>query len=259
MQEVKKSMLECLMAALQSGQGLISSLNEIATSGAVDSLPMHYTKSARTGWLHEKFYISFYIYRRKRNICFSILSFVWLRRAAVAKVEQWLEELHNRRRLLEVTWQRRKLNLEKYRTLSILKYDLELLETLLNERYELLSRNRHEFGNSAAEAEQLLERHLKLIPEATVILFFFSYIRFRVGYVIQQSTVFAIRGERGLFVVVIVRLIVKHNFYNWPLNCCIFTSSTHTHTHTHVTARRTKTRERMVWRAKSEVKLFILG
>ncbi len=79
-----------------------------------------------------------------------------------------MEELHNRRRLLDVTWQRRKHNLEKYRTLTILKCDLELLETLIRERYELLSRSRNELGNSASEAELLLEQHLQLVPEATV-------------------------------------------------------------------------------------------
>lgn len=88
---------------------------------------------------------------------------------AIAQVEQWMEQLHNRRRLLDVTWQRRKLNLEKYRTLAILKCDLELLESLLRERYELLSRSRDELGDSSASAELLLQEHKKLIPEATVI------------------------------------------------------------------------------------------
>ena len=88
---------------------------------------------------------------------------------AIAQVEQWMEQLHNRRRLLDVTWQRRKLNLEKYRTLAILKWDLDMLETLLRERYELLSRSRYELGDSSSSAELLLQEHLKLVPEATVI------------------------------------------------------------------------------------------
>lgn len=87
---------------------------------------------------------------------------------AVAQVERWMEELHNRRRMLDVTWQRRKLNLEKHRTMSILKCDLELLESLIRERYELLSRVRNELGDSASSAQFMLEQHQQLIPEATV-------------------------------------------------------------------------------------------
>lgn len=88
--------------------------------------------------------------------------------AAIAQVEKWMEDLHNRRHLLDVTWQRRKLNLEKYRTLSILKCDLELLEALLRDRCKILSRNRDKLGDSAASAESLLEQHLQLVPEAKV-------------------------------------------------------------------------------------------
>lgn len=79
-----------------------------------------------------------------------------------------MEDLHNRRRLLDVTWQRRKLNLEKYRTLSILKCDLEILETLLKERYRMLVRCKSMLGDSALDAEDLLKDHLQLLPEAKV-------------------------------------------------------------------------------------------
>lgn len=88
--------------------------------------------------------------------------------AAIARVEKWMEDLHNRRHLLDITWQRRKLNLEKYRTLSILKCDLELLEALLKDRCKILARNHNKLGDSAANAEYLLEQHLQLVPEAKV-------------------------------------------------------------------------------------------
>lgn len=90
-----------------------------------------------------------------------------------------MEELHNRRQLLDATWQRRKINLEKYKTLTILKYDLELLEIVIKERYELLSRNENELGDSVSSAESLLKQHLQLVPEAMVNkrqLKFFKFI-----------------------------------------------------------------------------------
>lgn len=104
-----------------------------------------------------------------------------------------MEELHNRRRLLDVTWQRRKLNLEKYRTLAVLRSDLELLEALLTEKYELLSRSRDELGDSAASAELLLGEHLKLVPEATVSLFIekgkYRYVREEVFLSFRRATI----------------------------------------------------------------------
>lgn len=158
LQEVKKSMLECLMAALKSGQSLLASLNGIVSDDSLDSRPNHYKRAARSGTV---------LVVRTVTVS-NLVSHMSFFSVAVAQVERWLEELHNRRRLLDVTWQRRKLNLEKHRTLSILKCDLELLESLIRERYELLSRVRNELGDSASSAQFLLEQHQQLIPEATV-------------------------------------------------------------------------------------------
>lgn len=87
---------------------------------------------------------------------------------AIAQVEKWMEDLHNRRRLLDAAWQRRKLNLEKYRTLSLLKCDLEMLETLLKERYKILMNSKSVLGDSALDTDDLLKQHSQLLPEAKV-------------------------------------------------------------------------------------------
>lgn len=49
MQEIKKSMLECLMSSLKSGQNLITALNEIANEGSIDSRPGYVRRSALSG------------------------------------------------------------------------------------------------------------------------------------------------------------------------------------------------------------------
>lgn len=49
MQEIKKSMLECLMGALKAGQNLLFALNEIATDERVDSTPRRHKKMAQSG------------------------------------------------------------------------------------------------------------------------------------------------------------------------------------------------------------------
>lgn len=49
MQEVKKSMLECLMGALKAGQSLLAELNELASKGAVDSRIKLTKRAAQAG------------------------------------------------------------------------------------------------------------------------------------------------------------------------------------------------------------------
>lgn len=52
MQEIKKSMLECLMASLKAGQNLITALNEVANENTIDSRPGRVRKSALSGKIH---------------------------------------------------------------------------------------------------------------------------------------------------------------------------------------------------------------
>ena len=49
MQEVKKSMLECLMGALKAGQSLLGALNELAAKGAIDSRIRLMKRSVQAG------------------------------------------------------------------------------------------------------------------------------------------------------------------------------------------------------------------
>lgn len=87
---------------------------------------------------------------------------------AISQVEHWLEDLHDRRRSLEVSWHSRKTQLEQCLALALLTTDLRLLEEIYAERIESLSRNCMELGDSEASAQLLLEEHQKLLPEAQV-------------------------------------------------------------------------------------------
>lgn len=83
-------------------------------------------------------------------------------------MERWLEELHDRRRTLEVSWQTRKTQLEQCLALALLATDLRLLETAYAERMEAAQRHTAELGDSAASAQLLLTQHSSLLPEAKV-------------------------------------------------------------------------------------------
>lgn len=49
MQDIKKSMLECLMGALKAGQSLLSALNELAAEGSIDSRTRLTKRAAQSG------------------------------------------------------------------------------------------------------------------------------------------------------------------------------------------------------------------
>jgi hypothetical protein len=87
---------------------------------------------------------------------------------AVSQVEHWLENLHDRRRLLEIAWQNRKTHLEQCLALALLASDLKGLEEVLVVGKEALARGCDHLGNSPASAELLLHEHKKLFPEAKV-------------------------------------------------------------------------------------------
>lgn len=87
---------------------------------------------------------------------------------AISQVERWLEDLHDRRRTLELSWQSRKTQLEQCLALALLTTDLRLLEEIFADRREGLSRNSDELGDSESSAQLLLNEHLKLLPEAKV-------------------------------------------------------------------------------------------
>lgn len=79
-----------------------------------------------------------------------------------------MEELHDHRRLLEVSWQERKTQLEQCLALALLTADLKILKEITADRTESLSRSNDQLGDSEASAQLLLHEHKKLLPEAKV-------------------------------------------------------------------------------------------
>ncbi|XP_066996542.2 titin isoform X1 [Anabrus simplex] len=131
--DLKRLMLESFMFTLQDGKALLERLKEIANLGTLDSRPGRIRTSASY---------------------------------AVSQVEHWLENLHDRRRLLEITWQSRKTQLEQCLTLALLAKDLRDVEESLSLRKESLLRSCDHLGDSSASTELLLHEHRKLFPEA---------------------------------------------------------------------------------------------
>ncbi|XP_054013283.1 titin isoform X3 [Hylaeus anthracinus] len=131
--DLRKNMLEALMGALQEGKNLLDRLKEIANEGTLDSRPDRIKLEADH---------------------------------AVLKVERWLEELHDRRRLIETSFRSRKTQLEQCLALALLATDLRDLEEILNDRIAALSSTCDQLGDSASSAEILLFELKKLQAEA---------------------------------------------------------------------------------------------
>ena len=113
------------------------------------------------------FLINFFSYQQDYHF---FLSF-FFSLTAISQVEHWLENLHDRRRLLEIAWQSRKSNLEQCLALTLLATDLKELEELLLIRKEALTQGSDHLGDSPASAELLLHEHKKLLPEAKVLFY----------------------------------------------------------------------------------------
>ncbi|XP_033332507.2 uncharacterized protein LOC117223969 isoform X2 [Megalopta genalis] len=131
--DLRKNMLEALMGALQEGKSLLDRLKEIANEGTLDSRPDKIKLEADH---------------------------------AVIKVERWLEELHDRRQLIETSFRSRKTQLEQCLALALLATDLRDLEEILNDRIAALSSSCDQLGDSASSAELLLFELKKLQAEA---------------------------------------------------------------------------------------------
>jgi len=87
---------------------------------------------------------------------------------AVLRVEKWLEELHDRRRLIETIFRSRKTQLEQCLALALLATDLRNLEEILNDRIAALEGSCNQLGDSVSNAELLLFELKKLQVEAKV-------------------------------------------------------------------------------------------
>ncbi|RLU22075.1 hypothetical protein DMN91_006455 [Ooceraea biroi] len=132
-QDLRKDMLEALMGALREGKTLLDGLKELANEGTLDSRPDRIKDEANH---------------------------------AVLKVEKWLEELHDRRRLIEASFRSRKTQLEQCLALALLATDLRDLEEILNDRISALAASCDQLGDSASSVELLLFSLKNLQAEA---------------------------------------------------------------------------------------------
>lgn len=83
-------------------------------------------------------------------------------------VERWLEELHDRRHEIEVSFTSRKQQLEQCLALALLATDLRDLEEVLHDRMNALSCSCDHLGDSTASAELMLFELNKLQIEGKV-------------------------------------------------------------------------------------------
>lgn len=84
------------------------------------------------------------------------------------RVEKWLEELHDKRRLIEASFRSRKTQLEQCLALALLATDLRDLEEILNDKIVALESSCDQLGDSISNTELLLFELKKLQVEAKV-------------------------------------------------------------------------------------------
>lgn len=94
---------------------------------------------------------------------FHLIKFIF---TAVLQVEKWLEELHDQRTLIELSFTSRKTQLEQCLALALLATDLRDLEEILNDRVAALSASSDQLGDSSSSAELLLFELKKLQSES---------------------------------------------------------------------------------------------
>lgn len=130
--QLRIEVLASVMVALKEGNELLGCLRELAQSGTLDSRPDH--------------------------IKFEV-------KKSLTQVELWLEELHDRRNVLEVAWQTRKIQLEQCLALAIFAKELNDLETILRNRKNELE-SLPNLGDSEATAIHLLQNYIALKQDA---------------------------------------------------------------------------------------------
>ncbi|XP_044588390.1 uncharacterized protein LOC123267682 isoform X4 [Cotesia glomerata] len=131
--DLRKAMLSSLMGALQEGRTLLDCLREIANEGTLDSRPDRIKADANN---------------------------------AVLQVEKWLEELHDQRTRIELSFTTRKTQLEQCLALALLATDLRDLEEIINDRMAALRASSDQLGDSSSSAGLLLFEFKKLQSEA---------------------------------------------------------------------------------------------
>jgi hypothetical protein len=122
---LRTEVLASVMVTLKVGNLLLEKLSELANQGTLDSRPEQIRQDAQR---------------------------------AVLQVEQWLEDLHDKRNRLENLWQSRKNQLEQCLALAILSRDLEDLEGSLMRKRKATD-GRFYCGDSTRTVEDLLREY----------------------------------------------------------------------------------------------------
>uniref|UniRef100_A0A336ML28 CSON001463 protein n=1 Tax=Culicoides sonorensis TaxID=179676 RepID=A0A336ML28_CULSO len=122
---LRQEMLASVMETLSEGNQLLDQLYSLVNQGTLDSRPDFIKQDALT---------------------------------SVQKVEQWLENLHDKRNNLEIAWQNRRAQLEQCLELTLLSKDLLEIENQLNQRKNDILGS-FTLGESEHEANNLLEDH----------------------------------------------------------------------------------------------------
>lgn len=99
--QLRIDVLAAVMATLKEGDELLALLQELAGTGTLDTRPDHIKRDAMR---------------------------------SIAQVQKWLENLYDKRTMLEAAWQNRKVQLEQCLALAILAKDLNELEIQLTDR-----------------------------------------------------------------------------------------------------------------------------
>lgn len=130
--QLRIEVLASVMVALKEGNELLACLREISQCGTLDSRPDHIKIEVKK---------------------------------SVTQVEVWLEELHDRRNVLELAWQTRKIQLEQCLALAIFAKELNDLETTLRNRKNEVN-GLPNLGESEATAIHLLQNYIALKQDA---------------------------------------------------------------------------------------------
>uniref|UniRef100_A0A8D8ZMR1 Muscle M-line assembly protein unc-89 n=2 Tax=Cacopsylla melanoneura TaxID=428564 RepID=A0A8D8ZMR1_9HEMI len=128
-QSERRLMLEYLMAALSQGNMLVDSLREAARAAKEDKMRM------------------------------SALS-------AISQVEHWLENLHDRRKTLELIWTSRKLKLNTYKTIVDRREELVHLENQVEEISRMIHMEEFNSGHCVSTAQKLYRQNEQYLISA---------------------------------------------------------------------------------------------
>lgn len=132
---LRQEMLATVMETLSEGNQLLDQLYSLVNQGTLDSRPDFIKQDALN---------------------------------SVRKVEQWLEDLHDKRNNLEIAWQNRRAQLEQCLELTLLSKDLLEIENQLNQRRNDIMGS-FTLGESEVEAINLIADYKGMKQDAAAL------------------------------------------------------------------------------------------